>query len=106
MASANLGEMTMQAFFIIAYLVVGLIQFFAIQDGIAFATGMPSFVALVLAGLSTYIPVLGSILGVYGATNVWGWSLVQSLVLFFWFVPAFVLFLLFGFIADVFSKKS
>jgi hypothetical protein len=44
----------------------------------------------------TYIPLVGSIAGVYGAVNVWDWSLLQAVVLFFWYVPVFIAVLLVG----------
>lgn len=85
----------MQLFFFLAYFVIGLVQLFAIVDGVEYATGISGFFAFLIGVFTTYIPILGAILGVYGAVNVWDWSLVQSLVLFFWFVPVGILFALF-----------
>lgn len=84
----------MQAFFMIAYLVIGFVQLFAVMDGVAYATGIDGFFGAMIALFTTYIPFLGAGLGVYGAINVWDWSLLQAGMLFFWFVPVGILFAL------------
>lgn len=91
----------MRAFFQIAYFVVGLVQLLAVWDGAEYFLGAESFIgkmfAFFFALFVTYIPLVGSALGVYGAVNVWDWSLTKSLILFFWYVPVFILLL--GFFA-------
>ncbi|WP_173933503.1 hypothetical protein [Chelativorans sp. Marseille-P2723] len=77
----------MQVFLIIAYIVVGLVQLFAIMDGVAYGLNIASFFSFFIALFVTYVPLLGSLLGVYGAVNAWDWGLWQALVLFFWYVP-------------------
>jgi hypothetical protein len=90
----------MQVFVGIAYAVVGLVQLFAIVDGIEYATGIGGFFGFIIAALVTYIPLLGSVLGVYGAINVWDWSIIQAGLLFFWYVPVFIVFLLASVLTD------
>lgn len=94
----------MRVFFQIAYIVVGLVQFFAVWDGTEYFLGAESFIgkmfAFFVSLFLTYIPLLGSGVGVYGAINVWDWSLTKSLVLFFWYVPVFIVMLGYSFIAD------
>lgn len=88
----------MQLFLGIAYFVVGIAQLFAIMDGVGYALGVGSIISFIIALLVTYIPLLGSALGVYGAVNVWDWSIWQAGALFFWYVPfAIVLMLIDGF---------
>ena len=84
----------MQLFFGIAYFLIGIIQLFAIVDGVDYATGIDGVFAFIIAVLTTYIPFLGAGLGVYGAVNVWDWSLLQAALLFFWFIPVGILFAL------------
>ena len=81
----------MQFFFTIAYFVIGLVQLFAIMDGVDYATGIDGVFGFLIALFTTYIPLLGSVLGVYGAVNAWDWSWVQAGLLFFWFVPVSIL---------------
>lgn len=90
----------MQVFFGIAYFLVGLFQFFAVWDGVKFATDFGNIGSFVLAALSTYVPLLGSALGVYGAVSVWDWSIIQSAALFFWYVPVFILMSIAGAVFD------
>jgi hypothetical protein len=76
-----------QVFLVIAYLVVGLVQLFAIADGVGFGLGVGSLLSFIIAAFLTYIPLIGSIAGLYGAVNVWDWSIWQALLLFFWYIP-------------------
>jgi hypothetical protein len=77
----------MQVFFGIAYFVIGLVQLFAIADGIGYGMRLGNFLSFIVAAFVTYIPLVGSAFGVYGATHAWDWSLWQALVLFFWYIP-------------------
>lgn len=86
----------MSVFIWIFYLVIGFAQLFAISDGIQHATGLGLLVSLIISAITTYIPLLGPGLGVYGAINVWGWPAVQAILLFFWFVPVAIIFLIFN----------
>lgn len=81
----------MQVFLGIAYFVIGIVQLFAISDGVGHALNMGKLVSFILAFFLTYIPLLGSALGVYGAVNAWHWSLLQAAALFFWYVPIVIL---------------
>lgn len=85
----------MQVFFALAYFVVGIVQLFAIKDGVDYATGIDGFLGFLIAAFTTYIPFLGAGLGVYGAMNVWDWSWIQAGLLFFWFIPAYILLAIF-----------
>lgn len=84
----------MRVFWQIAQFVIGLVQIIAVWDGVAYLIGANSFIgkafAFLVALFLTYIPLVGSLIGVYGAVNVWDWSLVKSLILFFWYVPIII----------------
>jgi len=68
------------------YFLVGIAQFFAIWDAIELYLDW-GFLDFFVAFSVTYIPLLGSILGYFGATEVWGWDPWQALALFFWYLP-------------------
>ncbi|MER9168933.1 hypothetical protein NKI12_16400 [Mesorhizobium australicum] len=85
----------MQVFLVIAYLVVGFAQLFAIMDGIGYGLGVGGIISFIVAGFVTYVPLLGSGLGVYGAVNVWDWSIWQAGALFFWYIPFAIMLTLF-----------
>lgn len=94
----------MGRFLQIGYFLVGIVQFFAVWDGVGFFFGSESFfgrmIAFFFALFVTYIPLLGSGIGVYGAVNAWDWTLVKSLILFFWYVPFFIALMAYGAVAD------
>ena len=85
----------MPVFFGIAYFIVGLAQLFAVQDWFINYLDWGSVVSFIAALSMTYIPLLGSILGVIGAHEYWGWSWLAAILLFFWYVPVFFIFALF-----------
>jgi hypothetical protein len=84
----------MGVFFQIAYFLVGLFQLFATIDGIKLFTGLGTFASVVIALFLNFIPLIGSILGIYGAMNVWDWGFWQSALLFFWYIPVAIVFIL------------
>ena len=86
----------MPVFFYVGYLAVGLAQLFAIMDWLSYSFDWGGFASFLAALFVTYIPLLGSILGVFGAHDVWGWSWASSLLLFFWYVPVFFLLAIFA----------
>lgn len=85
----------MQVFFSLAYFVIGLVQLFAIIDGVSYAFGVGGVLAFIIGIVTTYIPLLGAGLGVYGAIKVWDWSFIQAGLLFFWYIPAFAAMMIF-----------
>ncbi len=93
-------EASVQVFFGIGYFVVGIVQLFAIMDGIGSWLGAGAFASFLIALFVTYIPLAGSALGTYGAVDVWNWELWQALLLFFWYVPIFIVL----FVASVFER--
>lgn len=90
----------MKATFGIGYFVLGVIQFFAIWDGIEVWTGMDGMLVSVVFWypISIFVatlPIVGQFVGMFGAVHAWNWTWIQSGALFFG-VPAFVILLAFG----------
>ena len=83
----------MRAFFQIAFFIMGIVQLFAAWDGFEFMLGVGSFVGGTLAFFVAYIPVIGSLVAMYGAMNVWHWGFLQSFLLFFWYLILFAIML-------------
>ena len=80
----------MRVFFQIAYFVMGIVQLFAIWDGFKYMFGVGSFVGFILAFFTAYIPLVGPAVGMYGAVKVWDWGILQSFLLFFWYIILWV----------------
>ncbi len=83
-------------FFLISYLIIALLQIVASIDGILYFFGLHWIFALFAAVLLVFIPALGPLAGVYGAVEVWGWSIWASIFLFFWPYILYGILLLFG----------
>lgn len=67
----------------VAYIVLAFVQFFAIWSGVEIWLGIGSFFAGILSFFLAPIPLVGTVLGVYGAVEAWGWSWLQAGALFF-----------------------
>ncbi len=93
-------------FFYIAYFVMGIVQLFAIMDGIDYATGIGGIFGFFIALFTTYIPLLGAGLGVYGAVNVWDWHWIQAVLLYFWFIPVIIVFGLIMIVSEFFDTSN
>lgn len=68
----------------IAYLGVGFLQLTAIMNGLQTWIGLHWFIATIVSTIFAYVPVVGSILGIFGAVYGWGWSWVWAIFLFCW----------------------
>lgn len=73
----------MQAVGLVAYFALGLLQLFATMAGLEEWLGVSSFFAFFIALLLAYIPFVGTVLGFFGAMNVWHWEWWQAGLLFF-----------------------
>jgi hypothetical protein len=76
------GAAILPALIWIAYLGCGLFQLFAIMDGLEKWLGLHWILAAPAALFLTYIPIVGSVVGVIGAVNAWGWTWLQAIGLF------------------------
>ena len=65
-------------------MVVGLIQLAAQATGFAVVFHIPIFFGYVIGFFLTWIPLVGTAAGVYGAHVGWGWSWLSAILLFGW----------------------
>lgn len=73
----------MRALGFLIFFGVGIFQLAAVIAGVEHWTGLSGFVAVILALLVNYIPLLGQVLGIAGAVKGWGWEWWQAALLFF-----------------------
>ena len=73
----------MQALGCVIWLVVGTLQLFATFAGFQYWLGVNWVVAIILAAVTSYIPLVGTVLGMVGAIYVWGWPWWEATLLFF-----------------------
>ncbi|BDQ34816.1 hypothetical protein [Pseudodesulfovibrio portus] len=78
----------------IAYFVLGIFQLAAVYAGLDQWLGWHFIIQGPLALFLAYTPVVGTIVGFFGAMKGWGWSFIQAGLLFF---GSFGLMILFAF---------
>ncbi|MBE7711263.1 MAG: DUF805 domain-containing protein [Cyanobacteria bacterium SIG31] len=81
---------TLGAILIIGYWGIGLLQWAAIYAGV-YAYTENWIISLILGGFVAYIPILGTVAGIYGAHAFWNFPLWAAILLFtfhyiFWFL--------------------
>lgn len=72
----------MKALIGLAFVLAGIVQICATFVGIEHYTGFGWFLSGFFTLLTGWVPLVGTILGVYGAHVVWGWGLFSSILLF------------------------
>lgn len=75
---------------VLTFAVLGLVQWFALVDGLREVLGWPSFLCWLVALFFAWIPVVGAAAGIWGARVAWGWDWPPAFALFFG-VPALAL---------------
>lgn len=85
---------------------MGIVQISAIADGIHAWLGWDGLLAGFLAFILGYFPLIGSICGVAGAYYAWGWGLIPSIVLFFWYIPLIIAFFVASSFQNYFENKK
>lgn len=95
---------------VMSYYALGLVQIFATYNFFKYYwewNGVVSFFAAMFTG---YMPILGSIAGVMGATKVWGWELWAAMLLFFFPFAIWLLVIILGgtvgLLGSAFSKRK
>ena len=68
---------------IVAYTLLGLFQLAAVIAGLEIWMGLPLLIAVPLAFFIAYFPVIGTLVGMFGAVTAWHWSWLQAFLLFF-----------------------
>ena len=76
----------------IAYFAIALVQIPAVVSGIHELTQLWWFLCVLIGVTFASLPIVGSLLGIYGAQTGWGWSAAESYSLFVG-VPLFFLLL-------------
>ncbi len=66
----------------IVYLGVGFVQLLAMLKGIQLWLGVPWILAALVSLVIAYIPIVGTIAGIKGATAAWGWGLWPAIAFF------------------------
>lgn len=60
----------------------GILQFFAISSGLLKIFHHDGIFTLLISSILAFLPVVGSILGVWGACTSWGWNIWNAIIIF------------------------
>tara|TARA_X000000950_G_C13631006_1_gene543496 strand:- start:267 stop:632 length:366 start_codon:yes stop_codon:yes gene_type:complete len=70
------------------YFVISIFQITAVTDSLLFIFNIDNTffegITFIFSIFLTFTPVLGPVLGILGATLVWGWNILFAVLLFFW----------------------
>ena len=89
----------------IVYLAIGFVQLLATIKGIQVWLGLPWIFAAFLSLIIAYIPIVGTIAGIKGATAAWGWSLWPAITFFCWPYVFYIAAVAAGGAAHLLSRK-
>jgi hypothetical protein len=90
---------------VIVYFGMGLLQMAAILGGIEEWWGWPWWIAIFVALPISYIPILGTIVGIMGAIKSFEWEPLTAILLFCWPYVLYVILAAGGGLANVFSRN-
>lgn len=68
----------------VLYFGIGFVQLLAAIKGIQLWMGVPWLIAVVISTFVAWIPVVGTVAGIKGATDAWGWGFWPAVAFFCW----------------------
>lgn len=74
-----------------AYWSLAILQFFGIYSFFSHVLDWNGFFAFIFSLLLCGIPIVGTVFGILGVVNGWGWGVIPALCLYFW--PYIIVFL-------------
>jgi hypothetical protein len=91
----------------ILYFGLGLLQLSATFAGLEGWLGLHWIIAGPIAFFLAYVPLVGTIVGIFGAVTAWGWSWLEAGALFFGpFAVILILALISGGVEAIINRKG
>ena len=72
----------MQLVFLVADIVLGVVQLAAVTAGLKHWLHLPGVLAVLAALFLAFTPILGTVLAVFGAMSAWHWPWIQAVGVF------------------------
>jgi hypothetical protein len=83
-AEENLPMWVFNGLIYSSMVVVSIFQVYATADGVAHFTGWSSLASWLIAIVMGWMPLLGTVTGIYGAITAWNWPLYGAVTFFTW----------------------
>lgn len=81
---------------VVGYFVFSFVEIFAIYDWYTIKYDIHGFFSAIAAGVTAFIPLVGSVIAYWSATELWHWDKLNTLILYFWYylpLLAFIIYL-------------
>lgn len=86
------------------YFSFGFIQFLAMIKGTQIWFNIPWVISIIVSGFFAWVPIIGTIAGIKGAIDGWGWDPLFALILFLVPYTLYIIAIIFGGLIDFFKK--
>jgi hypothetical protein len=81
-------------------------RFLATIKGIEIWLGLPWIVAAFISFIIAFLPLVGTIAGIKGATDAWGWNLWPAIAFFCWPYALYIVAVSVAGIVDLLSRRK
>jgi hypothetical protein len=83
------------SFALVSYFIISIFEIFAIYDWYAFKYEIDGVVGFVLSAVTAFIPIAGSVVAYWSATELWQWNSLYALAFYFFYYLPLIGFLLY-----------
>ena len=94
------------SFGVVLYILMGIVQWFAIIEGLEIWFGLKPLFAFFVSIFLTWIPIIGTIAGILGAAEGWGWDYIWAILLFTCPYVIYIILIFFMGAGNLFSKSE
>ncbi len=79
----------------VGYLLFSFIEIFAIYDWYIIKYDIPKFFSAIAGVVTAFIPLVGSLVAYWSATELWDWDSLNTIILYFWYYLPIVFFIIY-----------
>ena len=79
----------------VGYLLFSFIEIFSIYDWYSIKYDIPKFFSVIAGVVTAFIPLVGSLVAYWSATELWHWDSLNTIVLYFWYYLPILFFIIY-----------
>jgi len=79
----------------VGYLLFSFVEIFAIYDWYSIKYDIPKFFSAIAGVVTAFIPVVGSVVAYWSATELWHWDSLNTIILYFWYYLPVLFFIIY-----------